>query len=160
MTKSKIFRSPTKATGGITEAEKSALALVSNEWIGIAMRTDPIDPEKITPAIHGIYAAARLKQPRVVVVSSPLVMAFAYGASAAIWHKSTRDATRDATEDATEDATRAATFAATDAATFAATDAATRDATRDATFAATRAATFAATRDATRDATDAATRDA
>jgi Zn-dependent protease with chaperone function len=71
------------------------------------MRTDPIDPAKIVPAIEGLYAAAKLKKPRVVIVPSPLVMAFAYGASAWIWHcrKNGKDAaTHDATRAATRDA--------------------------------------------------------
>jgi hypothetical protein len=62
-------------------------------------------------------------EPRVVIVPSPLVMAFAYGAAAAIWHAPA--ATRAATDAATSAATRAATSAATGAATYAATRAAT-----------------------------------
>jgi len=110
-------------------------------WISRAMRTDTMDRNAITEAIVELYAAARLKRPRVVLVSSPLVMAFSYGAAAAIWHA------RSATHAATYAATRAATHAATDAATAAATDAATHDATRAATDAATSAATRAATGD-------------
>jgi hypothetical protein len=161
-----IIRTPTRAEGGITAEEKVALDKHAALWIERAMRTDPIEPEKIIPAIEGIYAAAGLKKPRVVITPSPLVMAFAYGASAAILYsrkRATTAATRDATSAATYAATDAATRAAT-AATYAATDAATRDATyaatRDATRAATRdatAATTAATRAATRDATSAAT---
>ena len=49
------------------------------EWMGIAMRTDPIRPDKIVPAIkEGLYKVAELKEPRVVIVPSPLAMAFAY----------------------------------------------------------------------------------
>jgi hypothetical protein len=181
MSKSKIVRTESKALGGITPEEKIRLDAVAKEWIDIAMRTRPIDPSKIVPAIEGIYAAAKLRKPRVVIVPSPLVMAFAYGASAWIWYcrknkkkaatdAATRAATRAATEAATRDATDAATLAATlaatrsatddatDAATRAATHDATHDATNDATRAATLAATDAATRAATRAATDAATR--
>jgi hypothetical protein len=163
----KIIRTPTKATGGITAAEKAAMAQHAKLWIARALRTDPIEPDRIIPAIRGLYRVAGLAEPRVVIVPSPLVMAFAYGAAAAIWHNRgvlTRAATRAATFAATDAATRAATFAATDAATHAATDAATIDATiaatRAATIAATHAATDAATDDATRDATFAATDDA
>ena len=110
----KIIRTPTKATGGITPEERAKMDAVAQEWIGIAMRTDPIDPEKIVPAITALYAKAGLKAKRIVIAPSPLVMAFAYGAAAAIWHGSKAGA-----------ATDAATWAATDAATNAATDAAT-----------------------------------
>jgi hypothetical protein len=163
-----FLRTPTKITGGITEQEKDALRKHADLWIARAMRTEPIDPSKIIPAIEGLYVAAKLPRPRVVIVPSPLVMAFAYGAAAAIWDQRTAraDAASDAatyaaTYAATRDATEAATYAATDdatyAATYAATHAATVAATRDATVAATRAATYAATYAVTRDATYAAT---
>jgi len=58
----------------------------SEEWVRIAMRTEPIDPKKIVPAVRSLYEKAGLKQPRVVIVSSPRVMAFAGGFAAAIWH--------------------------------------------------------------------------
>ena len=82
-----FIRRPDRATGGITPEEKIKLDAVAQEWIGIAMRTDPIDPSKIVPAIEAMYAAAGLKKPRVVIVPSPLVMAFAYGAAAWVWHQ-------------------------------------------------------------------------
>ena len=77
------------------------------------MRTTPIEPDKVVPAIKAIYAAAGLKEPRVVIVPSPLVMAFAYGAASAIWYlrSNPATATRDATHAATRDATDAATLA-------------------------------------------------
>ena len=105
--KNEIVRRKGFAGGGITDAERAAMAGHANLWINRAMRTSPIDPDKIVPAIEALYSAAGLKAPRVVVVKSPIVMAFAYGAAAAIW--------------ATSDATRAATDAATSAATYAAT---------------------------------------
>jgi hypothetical protein len=117
-----IIRTPTRAEGGITAEEKVALDKHAALWIERAMRTDPIEPEKIIPAIEGIYAAAGLKKPRVVITPSPLVMAFAYGASAAILYsrkRATTAATRDATSAATDAATRAATDAAADAAAVA-----------------------------------------
>lgn len=80
----KIVRTPNRAKGGITDDERVALKRVSEEWIGIAMRTDPIEPVKIVPAVEALYAAAGLKRPRVVIAPSPLVMAFAYGAATAI----------------------------------------------------------------------------
>jgi len=153
----KIVRTPTRAEGGITPEEKAKMDIIAQDWINVAMRTDPIEPEKIVPALEALYAAADLKKPRVVIVPSPMVMAFAYGAAAWIWHCRKNGA---ATSDATRAATRAATDAATRDATDAATDAATRDATRAATLAATYAATLAATYAATLAATYAATRDA
>ena len=187
---SEIVRTPTRAEGGITPEELAMMKAHTQMWIDRAMRTDPIEPDKIIPAIKSLYAVAGLKEPRVVIVPSPRVMAFAGGFASAIWwlrknpgkfisaatddatHAATRDATYvatlvatiNATDDATDDATRAATLAATlaatDAATDTATEAATYDATRDATDAAIDDATEAATLDAINDATYAATYDA
>ena len=127
---SKIVRTKTRAKGGITPGEKARMDLIAQKWIGIAMQTDPIDPDKITPAIHALYATAGLKKPRVVIVPSPLVMAAAYGASAAIWHQ--RSATARATDSATYSATASATASATYIATASATDSATYSATASA----------------------------
>ena len=117
----KIIRTKTKAHGGITSHEKELMAKHSDFWISRAMRTAPIEPDKIIPAIEGIYAAANLKKPRVVIVPSPMVMAFAYGASAAIWYARKHPKTDAATYAATRAATYGATYAATGA-TYAATD--------------------------------------
>jgi hypothetical protein len=167
---SKIIRRPDRAEGGVTPAELKAMEEHSKLWIDRAFRTAPIEPEKIVPAIEKLYAAAGLKKPRVVVVSSPLVMAFAYGAAAAIWHERTRNATDNATYSATRSAT--ATASATDNATYRATDNATRSATsratdsaidsatRNATDNATRSATYSAAYSATYNAIDSATRNA
>ena len=125
----KIIRTPTRAEGGITPEEKLAMDAIAQKWIGIAMRTDPIEPEKIVPAIHALYAVAGLKQPRVVIVPSPRVMAFAYGASAWVWHCRKNPVTDAATDAATASATDAATRSATASATASATDFATRLAT-------------------------------
>ena len=167
----KIVRTKTRAEGGITPDEKVRMDAIAKEWTGIAFRSEPIEADKIIQAIEGLYEVAGLKKPKVVIVPSPLVMAFAYGASAWILYCANA-ATRAATYDATDAATNAATYAATNAATRAATYAATNAATRAATYAATDAATNAATRaaadaatydatyDATNDATYAATYDA
>jgi Zn-dependent protease with chaperone function len=111
---SKIIRTPQKATGGITAEEKARMDEHAQMWIKRAFRTDPIEPEKIIPAIEGLYETAGLKKPRVVIVPSPLVMAFAYGASAAILYrfKNVIAATYAATRAATHAAIRAATHAA------------------------------------------------
>ena len=82
----KIIRTTTRAAGGITAEEKRRMDEHAALWIRRAMRTEPIDPHEIVPAIKGLYAAAGLQAPRVVIVPSPLVMAFAYGAASAIWY--------------------------------------------------------------------------
>ena len=107
-----IIRTKTRATGGITEAERIELDRIAQEWTRIAYRTEPINPEKIIPAVEGIYAAAGLKRPRVVIATSPLVMAYAYGAAAWIWY-----CRKNATYNATRNATYNATYNATDSAT-------------------------------------------
>ena len=150
----KIVRTPKKLAGGITPEEKVRLDAHAQLWIKRAMRTDPIEPSKIIPAIEGLYAAAGLKKPRVVIVPSPLVMAFAYGAAAAIWHRcknsdeateqATWQATSQATDEATDQATSQATWQATSQATWQATDQATEQATEQATWQATVQATSGA----------------
>ena len=103
----KITRTPTKATGGITADEAKAMKAHADLWISRAMRTTPVDVDEITSAVHDLYAAAGLKQPRVVVVPSPLVMAFAYGASAAIWWSSkSNNTSTDAVHNAVDSAVR------------------------------------------------------
>jgi len=166
----KIIRTPTSAKGGITPAEKIQLDAHTKKWIANAMRTDSVVPSRVYASVKALYKASGLKEPRVIVVPSPIVMAFAGVISACTLefrskgfiathatHAATYDATDAATDAATRAATHAATYDATDAATYAATRAATYAATYDATYAATRDATYAAT-DATRAATDAATR--
>ena len=151
---SNIVRTKTEAKGGITPEEKVKLEAHAKLWIDRAFRTAPIEPDKIVPAIEGLYATAGLKKPRVVVVSSPLVMAFAYGAASAILKEAkNKNATRGAIYDATYDAT----YAATDDAIRGANDAATDDATDDAIRGATYGATYDATDDAIRGATYGAT---
>src|SRR5690349_7343589 len=106
----KIVRRPDRVTGGITADEKRRMDEHAQIWIARAMRTTPIEHDKIVPAIKGIYAAANLKEPRVVVVPSPLVMAFAFGAASAIWYqRQGKKAHRDPTLSATRSATRSAT---------------------------------------------------
>ena len=159
----KFIRTSTEAKGGITPEEKVLLDAHTQKWIKNAFQTGPLNKEKITSAIEGLYEVSGLKKPRVVIVPSPYVMAMAYGHAAYIWDvRAATDATHAATDathaatDATRAATRDATYAATNDATRAATDAATRAATGAATHAATNATPNAATYAATRDATDAA----
>ena len=83
----KMIRTKSKVTGGITSAEKELMDDHAQLWIKRDLRTEPIEPDKIIPAIEGLYKAADLEKPRVVIVPSPLAMAFAYGASVAILNK-------------------------------------------------------------------------
>ena len=135
-----IVRTPQRAEGGITVEEKNTMDLITQKWIKNALRTDSIVPEKIIPTIEKLYEVSGLKKPRVIIVSSPLVMAFAYGAAAWIWYcrknfstyQATARATDEATAEATYQATYQATAEATDEETYAATDAATDEATDEA----------------------------
>ena len=120
---------------------------------------DEIDRSEMTKAIKGMYAAANLKEPRIVFAPSPFVARFAAGFAAAIWYNrknkttfgqidgasatdsATLSATYSATYSATRSATRSATLSATVSATYSATDSATRSATDSATYSATRSAT-------------------
>ena len=72
-----FVRTPTRAAGGVTEEEKIKMAIVAQKWIAIALRTEPIEPDKIVPAIQRLYAAADLAEPKVVIATSPLAMALA-----------------------------------------------------------------------------------
>ena len=68
----------------------------ASAWIRRALRTTPIEPEVIVPAIEALYVRAGLAQPRVVVVPSPGVMAFAGAFAAKIWSKRATDPSYDA----------------------------------------------------------------
>ena len=158
----KIIRTATQAKGGITAAEKAAFKIHAEKWINNALRTDPVDTDRVTAAIKSLYSSAGLKEPQVIIVPSPIVMAFAGGFSSAIlWsRKATDEATAQATIQATDQATDQATAQATAQATRQATDQATRQATAQATDQATRQATYQASRQATDQATEQATRQA
>ena len=80
---SEIVRTPTRVAGGITPAEQLLLAEHTKRWIDNAMSTEPVNHDRLTAAIKSLYAAANQKEPRVVIVPSPIVMAFAGGFSAA-----------------------------------------------------------------------------
>jgi hypothetical protein len=61
----------------LLKLKKNAMDAHAKKWIATAMRTGRGDRSKIEQAVYGIYEAAGLKYPRVVIVPSPLVMAFA-----------------------------------------------------------------------------------
>lgn len=80
-----FVRTPTRAAGGVTEEEKQKMAIVAQKWVAIALRTEPIEPDKIIPAIKRLYAAAELEEPKVVITSSPLAMALAGALATTQW---------------------------------------------------------------------------
>lgn len=105
---SNIIRTKTRAEGGITEEEKAKLAQHAEKWIANAYQTGRTDKVALTQAIKDLYNVSGLKEPRVVIVPSPLVGRFASGIAAAIWYlrkNGKSDATYAATRDATSDAT-------------------------------------------------------
>ena len=83
----KFVRTKTKASGPLTTEELERMKEHTEMWKARILRTKTVNAEfpKLKAAIEGIYAAANLKKPIVVLVSSPVVMAYAYGAAAAIW---------------------------------------------------------------------------
>src|SRR3990167_6158870 len=163
-----IIRTKTRASGGITPEEEIKLKAHAELWIERAMRTTPIEKDKITLAIEGLYNVSGLKKPRIVIVPSPLVMVLAGGIASAVWYlrknTATRNATYDATHNETDAAMRNATYDATQVAMYDETHNAMRNATHNETDAAMRNATYDATHnetyDTTRKATETATYDA
>lgn len=89
----KIVRTPTRATGGVTPEELEKMKAHSDMWIKRIMRTEPADYDMLKPAIEGLYEASGLKKPKVILVPSPIVMAFAYGAIMAIRDKQKKEQT-------------------------------------------------------------------
>lgn len=84
----KIVRTPTKASGGITPEEAVKLKAHAEMWKQRILRTETVNNDfpTLKAAIQGVYEAAGLKKPIVILVPSPVIMAYAYGAAAAIWH--------------------------------------------------------------------------
>ncbi len=72
-----MIRRPDYASGGITEAEKQKLKEFMDNWMHRAKRTEPIERDKLISAINNLYRSFGLKQPRIVIASSPLVVAIA-----------------------------------------------------------------------------------
>lgn len=60
-------------------------------WAQCAVKTGPIDSGQIVSAVEALYEASGLKKPRVVVASSPGVMAFAGTFASAVWDKRKSD---------------------------------------------------------------------
>ncbi|QSI78527.1 hypothetical protein [Niveibacterium microcysteis] len=70
-------RSPSSATGGLTEVERQQLAQHHRLWAERAARTKPLERAVIEPLVRQLYAQAGLREPAVVAASSPGVMAVA-----------------------------------------------------------------------------------
>lgn len=163
--KAEIVRTPTRASGGLTAEEREKMKAYTEMWVKRILRTDPIIPEKIIPAIKELYKVSGLKEPRVVVVPSPRVMAIAGGIASGIWWlkknpdnkifnlgaTAVRFAADSPSSSATDIDTRRVSMKATQAATDIPTDSETWDATRNATLNTTVAATDASVRDTVSD---------
>jgi len=76
----KIIRTPTKATGGVTEKEKVLLKQYADMWTKRILSTNSADFSQLEPAIKGLYRVSNLKEPEVILVKSPVMMAFMFGA--------------------------------------------------------------------------------
>lgn len=83
----KIVRTPTKASGGITPEEKIALKHHTDVWIKRILSTERTDFSKLKPAIEGLYRVSDLAIPEVILVESPLKMAFVYGTLSHLFEK-------------------------------------------------------------------------
>ena len=86
MAEETFLRTPTQARGKITDEERRKIEEVSKKWMQIGLRTDPIEPEKIEPRIKGLYNVAKLAEPRVLVVSSPVVATISGALSVGVQH--------------------------------------------------------------------------
>jgi len=80
-----FIRTPTKASGPLTEAEKVQLKAVSDEWIAISYQLGRTDKEKLITAVKSLYAVVDHPAPPVAVVPSPYVMAVASVVCTQFW---------------------------------------------------------------------------
>lgn len=79
-------RGPDYASGSLTPEEEAQMAEHVKLWTARALRTEPIEAEKIVPALQNLYRAADLKAVPVVITTSPMAMALAGGFAAGLWH--------------------------------------------------------------------------
>jgi hypothetical protein len=70
-------RKPNLASGRPTFDEELALELLAEKWRPHIDSTEPVDKQQVIDTVKALYAACQLKEPRVVVVPSPAVMAIA-----------------------------------------------------------------------------------
>ena len=108
------------------------------KWTEIGLSTKPADRERAERAIHGLYALAKLKEPKVIWLPCPISAALSVVCYAAIiQHRLV------ATEGAPKDV-------AVDSAVFSAVDSAVRSAVFSAVFSAVDSAVFSAVDSAVR----------
>ena len=74
-----IIRTPTKVAGGVTPEEMVKLKEHADMWTKRILSTEPADFTKLEPAIKGLYRVSGLQEPEVLLVESPLMMAFMFG---------------------------------------------------------------------------------
>lgn len=86
----KRIRRPDLVTGTAIRAEIDVLETLAGKWLAIAASTEPVDAPRATTAVRALYSVCGLKEPRVVIVSGPIVMALAGGLAAAILHSQKR----------------------------------------------------------------------
>ena len=119
-----IKRSTTTALGGVTDSERQGLKEHYQLWQGRHLRTTPIEPTSIVPAIQALYRCVGLATPHIIIVPSPGALAFAGTFASAIWKTRATDASYlsqmspvepavlDLSGQSLQDATRLATLAA------------------------------------------------
>ena len=83
----KIIRTPTKVAGGITKEEEVLLKQHADMWTKRILSTETADFSKLEPAIKGLYKAANLVEPEVILVKSPIMMVFMFGACSVLLDK-------------------------------------------------------------------------
>ena len=83
----KIIRTPTKVAGGITKEEEVLLKQHADLWTKRILSTETADFSKLEPAIKGLYKAANLDEPEVILVKSPIMMVFMFGACSVLLDK-------------------------------------------------------------------------
>jgi hypothetical protein len=88
---SKIVRTPTKVAGNLTKEEEVLLKQHADMWINRIVSTKTADFSKLESAIKGLYRAANLAEPAVLLVKSPIMMAFMYGACSVLVAKKNAD---------------------------------------------------------------------
>ena len=83
----KIIRTPTKVAGGITKEEEVLLKQHADMWTKRILSTETADFSKLEPAIKGLYKAANLVEPEVILVKSPIMMVFMFGVCSVLLDK-------------------------------------------------------------------------
>jgi hypothetical protein len=82
-----IIRTPNKVAGGVTPEETVKLKEHTDMWTKRILSTEPADFSKLEPAIKGLYRVSNLQEPEVLLVESPLMMAFMFGTCSVLVEK-------------------------------------------------------------------------